>query len=191
VSQIKRVTVFCGSASGDDPVYAESARALGREMLARDVELVYGGGSIGLMGIVANELLANGGRVTGVIPRTLFVREVGHKGLTTLRIVDTMHERKAIMADLADAFVSLPGGFGTLDETFEALTLVQTRKVTRFPIVLIGREYWSGLLGWLRDVAMADGKLNQTDLDMLDVTDDVDEAVRIMVEARDGSVSAP
>jgi uncharacterized protein (TIGR00730 family) len=93
--------------------------------------------------------------------------------------------RKTMFVKYSQGFAVLPGGFGTLDELFEALTLVQTRKVTRFPIVLIGSEYWSGLLAWLRDVALADGKLSQADLDMLQVTDDVGEVVRLMVEARE------
>jgi uncharacterized protein (TIGR00730 family) len=93
--------------------------------------------------------------------------------------------RKTMFVKYSQGFAVLPGGFGTLDELFEALTLVQTQKVTRFPIVLIGSEYWAGLLGWLRDVALADGKINEADLDMLQLTDEVDEAVRLMVEARD------
>jgi uncharacterized protein (TIGR00730 family) len=93
--------------------------------------------------------------------------------------------RKTMFVKYSQGFAVLPGGFGTLDELFEALTLVQTQKVTRFPIVLIGSEYWSGLLAWLRDVALADGKINEADLDMLQLTDEVDEAVRLMVEARE------
>ena len=96
--------------------------------------------------------------------------------------------RKTMFVKYSQGFAVLPGGFGTLDELFEALTLVQTQKVTRFPIVLIGSDYWAGLLAWLREVAKAQGMINQTDLDMLQVTDDVDEAVRVMVEARDGVV---
>lgn len=122
---IGRVCVFCGSNSGSDPVYTEAARNLGR-LLARDgIALVYGGGSVGLMGEVADAVLGAGGEVIGVIPHALWAREVGHRGLTDLRIVETMHERKAMMADLADAFIALPGGLGTLEEIFEIWTWAQ------------------------------------------------------------------
>ena len=102
-----------------------------------------------------------------------------------LHVVDTLHQRKALMASLADGFAALPGGVGTLDELFEALTLVQTGKVTSFPIVLVGTAYWAGLVDWMRDSVLATGKIGQTDLDRLIVTDDLDEAVSIMVAARE------
>ena len=122
---IRRICVFCGSNSGSDPAYTEAARSLGR-LLARDgIGLVYGGGSVGLMGEVADAVLQSGGEVTGVIPHALWAREVGHRGLTDLRIVETMHERKALMADLSDAFIALPGGLGTLEEIFEIWTWAQ------------------------------------------------------------------
>ena len=122
---IRRVCVFCGSNSGSDPAYTEAARILGR-LLSRDgIALVYGGGSVGLMGEVADAVLQSGGEVIGVIPHALWAREVGHRGLTDLRIVETMHERKALMADLADAFIALPGGLGTLEEIFEIWTWAQ------------------------------------------------------------------
>ena len=122
---MKRVCVFCGSSAGARPVYAEAARATGRLLAERGIGLVYGGGNVGLMGEVADAVLAAGGRVTGVIPRALMEREVGHRGLTTLHVVGSMHERKALMVDLSDGFVALPGGFGTLDELCEALTWSQ------------------------------------------------------------------
>ncbi|HEX8831567.1 MAG TPA: TIGR00730 family Rossman fold protein [Longimicrobium sp.] len=122
---MKRVCVFCGSSAGNRPVYAEAARATGRALAERGIGLVYGGGNVGLMGEVADAVLAAGGEVIGVIPRQLMEREVGHGGLTTLEVVGTMHERKARMADLADGFVALPGGFGTLDELCEVLTWSQ------------------------------------------------------------------
>jgi uncharacterized protein (TIGR00730 family) len=117
--------VFCGSSSGVRPGYATTARELGRLLAGRDIGLVYGGGSVGLMGILADATLAAGGEVIGVIPQSLADREVAHRGLSELRIVETMHERKAVMADLADAFIAMPGGFGTLDEFFEILTWAQ------------------------------------------------------------------
>ena len=116
------ICVFCASSSGRDPVYAAAARELGATLAARNIRLVYGGGSVGLMGELADAVLANGGSVTGVIPQALWAREVGHRGLDDLRIVDTMHERKALMADLSDAFIALPGGLGTLEEIFEIWT---------------------------------------------------------------------
>jgi len=122
---IHRVCVFCGSNSGSDPVYVEAARDLGRFFAREGIGLVYGGGSVGLMGEMADAVLSSGGEVIGVIPHALWAREVGHRGLTDIRIVDTMHERKAMMADLADAFIALPGGLGTLEEIFEIWTWAQ------------------------------------------------------------------
>jgi len=117
--------VFCGSNVGRAPEYADFARATGRLLAGRGIGLVYGGGRVGLMGILADAALAAGGRVIGVIPRHLQQREVGHSGLTSLRVVDSMHERKALMAELSDAFIALPGGYGTLDEFAEVLTWSQ------------------------------------------------------------------
>jgi uncharacterized protein (TIGR00730 family) len=117
-----RICVFAGSRFGARPAYRSSAEALGRAIVARNLELVYGGARLGLMGVLADAVLAGGGRVTGVIPEDLVAREIAHPGLDDLRIVDSMHARKAVMADLADAFVALPGGWGTFDELFEILT---------------------------------------------------------------------
>ncbi len=119
------VCVFCGSSPGADPAFADAAESLGRELARRGIRLVYGGGRVGLMGVLADSALRCGGEVHGVITRALRDKEVAHLGLTTLRIVATMHERKAAMADEAEAFVMMPGGFGTLDEFFEALTWTQ------------------------------------------------------------------
>ncbi|HKV01598.1 MAG TPA: TIGR00730 family Rossman fold protein [Ktedonobacteraceae bacterium] len=122
---MKRICVFAGSNPGVRPEYREAARALGREIVARGLGVVYGGASIGLMGVLADTVLAGGGEVIGVIPRGLFRREVAHGGLTELHEVASMHERKALMADLADGFIALPGGFGTFDELFEIVTWAQ------------------------------------------------------------------
>lgn len=119
---MRRVCVFAGSSPGSRPVYAEAARALGSALASRQIELVYGGGNVGLMGVLADSVLEAGGRVTGVIPGALMAREVGHRGLSDLRVVASMHERKALMAELSDGFIALPGGWGTLDELFEILT---------------------------------------------------------------------
>jgi len=122
---VNRVCVFCGSSAGARESYAAAARAMGRALAERDLGLVYGGGRVGLMGILADAVLEAGGAVTGVIPHALMAREVGHRGLTELRVVRSMHERKALMADLADGFVALPGGFGTFEEFCEVLTWSQ------------------------------------------------------------------
>lgn len=123
--ELKRVCVFCGSSPGARPAYAEAARAMGRALAERGIGLVYGGGKVGLMGVVADAVLKAGGEVVGVIPEALLAREVGHGGVTELRVVRSMHERKATMADLSDAFVALPGGFGTWEEYCEVLTWAQ------------------------------------------------------------------
>lgn len=125
VGGLRSLCVFCGSTAGADPVFASAARRLGRTVADRGMTLVYGGGHVGLMGEVADAALAAGGRVVGVITRALQAREVAHGGLTELHVVDTMHQRKAAMADMADAFMALPGGFGTWDELFEAVTWTQ------------------------------------------------------------------
>lgn len=121
----RSVCVFCGSSAGALPAYAAAARELGALLAARGLTLVYGGGRVGLMGELAEACLAAGGRVVGVIPRSLLERELGHTGLTTLHVVGSMHERKALMADMADAFLALPGGMGTFDELFEIITWAQ------------------------------------------------------------------
>lgn len=122
---LRSVAVFCGSNPGLDPTYADTANELGALLAARSIGLVYGGGKVGLMGVVADAVLAGGGTVTGVIPRHLWEKEVGHEGLTELLIVDSMHERKMAMADRSDAFIALPGGVGTFEELFEAITWTQ------------------------------------------------------------------
>jgi uncharacterized protein (TIGR00730 family) len=148
-SVIKRVLVFCGSSPGARPEYAEAADALGRLLAGRGLGLVYGGASVGLMGAVADGALAAGGEVIGVIPRGLVEREIGHPGLTELREVSTMHERKALMADLSDAVIALPGGTGTLDELFELFTWSQLG-LHRMPIGLLDVVgYWQPLLAML------------------------------------------
>ena len=124
-ARIQRLCVYCGSAAGHDPVYAEAAHELGLAIAQRGMSLVYGGGHVGLMGIVADAALAAGAKVTGVIPTALMDSEVGHTQLTELRVVKDMHERKALMAELADGFVALPGGIGTLEELFEVMTWLQ------------------------------------------------------------------
>ena len=122
---MKRVCVFCGSNAGIRPEYGIAAQGLASVLARRGLGLVYGGGNVGLMGLLADSMLQAGGEVIGVIPQTLVAKEVAHRGVTALRIVDTMHQRKALMNELSDAFIALPGGFGTLDEFFEILTWSQ------------------------------------------------------------------
>jgi len=121
----RRICVFCGSNSGINPAYRAAAIAMGELLASRGIKLVYGGGNIGLMGILADAVLQSGGRAVGVIPESLMAKEVGHAGLSELRIVKSMHERKALMADLSDGFIAMPGGFGTFEEFCEVVTWSQ------------------------------------------------------------------
>ena len=142
---MKRVCVFCGASPGNDPVYAEAAAALGRAIAARGLGLVYGGGSVGLMGVVAKAAQDAGAEVIGVIPHVLMAREVHNTEIKDLRLVETMHERKALMASLSDGFLALPGGFGTLDEAFETLTWSQLGIQKKGLVFVDVLGYWSGL----------------------------------------------
>ena len=155
-----RICVFCGSNSGTRPDYAAAARELAAELVARDVGLVFGGGCIGLMGVVADAVLAADGEVIGVIPEQLVGWEVAHRGLTRLEIVATMHERKARMFDLSDAFVALPGGFGTLDEMFEMLTWRQLGLGDKPCAFLDVDGYYAPLMAML-DRMLAEGFLRE------------------------------
>src|SRR5579872_2693044 len=121
----KRICVFCGSSPGSRPSYAAAATSLGRHLAASGVAIVYGGGKVGLMGALADAALAAGGEVIGIMPRSLVEKEISHRGLSDLRVVSSMHERKALMADLADAFIAMPGGYGTFEEFCEVLTWTQ------------------------------------------------------------------
>ncbi len=122
---MQSVCVFCGSSQGNDPAYTQAARSLGRTLAEANVRLVFGGGHVGLMGVISNAALEAGGEVIGIIPKSLVERELAHPGLTDLRIVGSMHERKAMMSDLSEGFIALPGGTGTLEEFFEVLTWAQ------------------------------------------------------------------
>lgn len=147
---MKSICVYCGSAAGFDPVYAEVARGMARELVNQDVALVYGGGKVGLMGVIADEVMRLGGSATGIIPQTLLGLEVGHHGLTQLHVVKDMHERKAMMAQLADGFIAMPGGIGTLEELFEALTWAQLGFHDK-PVGLLNiAGYYDGLLAFLQ-----------------------------------------
>lgn len=144
-----RICVFCGSSIGAREAYAAGAKRLGELMVERGIGLVFGGGCIGLMGIMADTVLAHGGEAIGVIPDGLMQREIGHRGLTKLHVVETMHQRKALMADLADAFIALPGGYGTLEEFAEIVTWSQLGIQIK-PCTLLNIEgYWDGLLNFI------------------------------------------
>lgn len=167
---LHRLCVYCGSSAGSRPVYAEAASDLGQALAARGIGVVFGGGSVGMMGLVADAALEAGGEAVGVIPHGLAAREVGHPGLTVLHKVDTMHERKALMADLSDGFVALPGGLGTLEELMEVWTWAQLG-IHRKPVGLLNVEgYFDGLLAFI-DHAVAEGFVRETHRAMLLVGD--------------------
>lgn len=168
---LRSVTVFCGSSSGTDPAHAACAAALGELLVEQDIALVYGGGRVGLMGIVADAVLAAGGSVTGVIPQHLWDKEVGHAGLTELLIVDSMHERKLAMADRGDAFVALPGGIGTLEELAEALTWTQLGIHAKPVGVVDVGGFYGPLLAFL-DRSVAEGFMRPHHREMLLSADD-------------------
>jgi uncharacterized protein (TIGR00730 family) len=176
---MKSVCVFCGSNPGNDPVYAAGARAMGAEIARRGLTLVYGGGAVGLMGIVANAAMEAGGQVHGVIPKALKDKEVGHVGLTRLEVVDTMHTRKARMAELSDGFIAMPGGIGTFEELFEIWTWGQLGD-HRKPVALLNvAGFYDKLTGFLDDVVTA-GFLRDAHRSMLMVDEDATTLVRRM-----------
>jgi uncharacterized protein (TIGR00730 family) len=163
---LRSLCVFCGSSAGTREVYQQAAQTVGRLLCRRGIELVYGGGRVGLMGLVANACLNEGGRVIGVIPQALADKEVAHTGLTELRIVGSMHERKALMADLSDAFMSLPGGFGTWEEFFEVLTWSQLGIQRKACGVLNVAGYYDPLLD-MADRALSEGFVREAHRDLL------------------------
>lgn len=155
-TRLQAVAVYCGSAHGNNPDFTEAARTLGAELAARGLTLVYGGGNVGLMGEVADATLAAGGRVTGVIPRQLVDREMAHPGLTTLEVVDNMAQRKARMEELADAFICLPGGIGTLEEIVEVLCLQQLGLLDA-PVGLVDtNSFWQPFTAMLSSFAQSE-----------------------------------
>jgi uncharacterized protein (TIGR00730 family) len=163
---LRRICVFCGSSLGTSPAYRQAALTIGHLLCRRGIELVYGGGNVGLMGVVANACLSEGGRVIGVIPQALADKELAHAGLTELRVVSSMHERKSVMADLSDAFLSLPGGFGTWEEFFEVLTWSQLGIQRKACGVLNVEGYYDPLLA-MADRAAAEGFVRDAHRDLL------------------------
>ena len=176
------MAVYCGSADGTNPAFLADARALGKAIAAHGLGMVYGGANVGLMGAVADAALAGGSEVIGILPAVLEGREIAHTGLTALELVPTMHDRKARMAELADAFLVLPGGYGTLDELVEAVTWVQLGLHAK-PVILINTAgYWNGLLAFL-DTAVKAGFLKQRNRELLRVAANAREAVAMAIES--------
>jgi uncharacterized protein (TIGR00730 family) len=177
VKPLESLCVFCGSSVGNDPAFAAAAHTLGVEMARRGITLVYGGGQVGLMGIIADAVLQSSGRVIGVIPRHLLEREIAHRSLTELRIVETMHARKQLMADLAEAFVLMPGGFGSWDEFCEVVTWSQLG-LHRKPLGILNvLDYYSPFLA-MADQAVQQGFVRAGHRDAIVVADD---AVTLLV----------
>ncbi|WP_416211140.1 TIGR00730 family Rossman fold protein [Nitrospirillum sp. BR 11828] len=172
---MKRLCVFCGSSPGFDPQYLEAARGLGRVLAGAGIGLVYGGASVGLMGAVADAVMAAGGQVIGVIPESLKKKEIAHAGLTDLRVVASMHERKALMAELSDGFIALPGGIGTFEELFEVWTWAQLGHHQKPCAIYNVAGFYDGLTAFL-DSVVTSGFLKQHHRDML-VTADTAEAL--------------
>lgn len=170
---MKRVCVFCGSSPGARPGYRAAAEALGAAVAKRGLGLVYGGAHVGLMGVVADAALAHGGEVIGVLPRALEAKELAHRNLTTLYVVESMHERKALMAELSDCFVALPGGIGTLEETFEAWTWTQLGLHEK-PCALLDVEGYYASLQQFLDRAVADRFVRAEHRSMLLVESDAE-----------------
>lgn len=176
MSPVRSIGVFCGSSSRVAEAHREAARELGREIAARGLRLVYGGGDIGLMGLLADAALAAGGEVVGVIPRFLVDLEVAHHGLSELVVVETMHDRKREMAERSDAFVVLPGGFGTLDESIEIVTWRQLRLHEKPVVLLDVAGYWRPLLD-LVDHMIREGFAHEEHRTLLALADTVDAAI--------------
>lgn len=163
---MRRICVYCGSNTGARAVYTEAARQLADLLVREGLELVYGGASKGIMGVIADRVLEQGGIVHGVIPQSLFDKEIAHERLSELHVVESMHQRKTLMADLSDGFIAMPGGFGTLEEIIEAVTWGQLRFHDK-PCGLLNVDgYFDGLLGWL-DHAVAEGFLREENRGML------------------------
>src|SRR5262245_37983849 len=180
---MKRVCVFCGSSVGTNPAYREAAKAMGALLAKRGIALVYGGGHVGLMGVIADAVLDAGGEVTGVIPHSLAEREIEHRGLTKLHVVDSMHTRKAMMAELADAFIAMPGGVGTFEEFFEAVTWTQLG-LHRKPCGLLNTAGFYTPLAAFIDQAVTEGFIRATHRAIIVVDDDPERLLNTLSKAK-------
>ena len=176
---MKRICVYCGSNPGKSAEFLQSARTLAGELVRRDIGLVYGGASVGIMGEIADTVLAGGGEVIGVIPQALVDKEVSHSGLTELKIVDSMHERKEIMADISEGFIALPGGLGTIEEIFEVLTWAQLGFHKKPCALLNVKGYYDKLTQFLNH-AVAEGFIANTHREMLLVEEEPHRLLEIM-----------
>ena len=175
-----KICVFCGSATGLNPVYAEAARQLGSLIGSNSATLVYGGGKVGLMGITADAVMDSGGSVVGVIPEFLVKREVGHHGITQLEIVDSMHQRKNRMADLSDAFIAMPGGWGTLEEVSEILTWKQLGLIDQPVILLNVNGFFDPLLTQIQSM-LQEGFLKPEYIENLKVAENPQQAISLII----------
>lgn len=175
-----KICVFCGSATGLNPVYGEAARQLGSLIGSNSATLVYGGGKVGLMGITADAVMASGGFVVGVIPEFLVKREVGHHGITQLEIVDSMHQRKNRMADLSDAFIAMPGGWGTLEEVSEILTWKQLGLIDQPVILLNVNGFFDPLLTQIQSM-LQEGFLKPEYIENLKVAENPQQAISLII----------
>lgn len=184
---MKKICVYCGSSSGKSPEYIESARLLAKELVKRNIGLVYGGASVGIMGEIADTVLAGGGEVIGVIPKSLADKEISHNGLSELKVVDSMHERKAIMAELSDGFIALPGGLGTLEELFEVLTWSQLGFHKKPCALLNVKQYYNGLTTFL-DHAVSEEFVKPIHKEMLLVESDPIQLLNAMLNYNPPSV---
>jgi uncharacterized protein (TIGR00730 family) len=179
---MKSIAVYCGASLGAKPLYADAARQLARALVEHNIALVYGGGKVGLMGVIADEVLRLGGEATGVIPHALMAREVGHEGLTRMFVVKDMHERKAMMSDLSDGFIAMPGGMGTLEELFEMVTWSQLG-IHAKPVGLLNVEgFYEGLVAFVRHLH-DEGFVRQQHLDIIKVESEAGALVRRLQSA--------
>jgi uncharacterized protein (TIGR00730 family) len=184
---MRRLCVFCGSKCGDRSIYTDATQRLGAAIVYRGLGVVYGAGHVGLMGVLADAVLQAGGEVIGVIPQALVDKELAHSGLTEMRVVASMHERKAVMADLSDAFLALPGAYGTADEFFEILTWAQLGMHAK-PIGLLNVEgFFDPLLVWL-DHTVREGFLRKRHRELLIIDGDPEEVLDRILAARPGPV---
>ena len=182
MNNVRRLAVYCGSAAGSDPIFADATRATAAAMVREKIQLVYGGGRLGLMGLIADSVLDLGGFVYGVIPQALVDIEVAHSSVTELHIVETMHERKAKMTELADAFLALPGGIGTLDEFFEAWSW-NALGYHKKPFCLLNvNGYWDGLITFI-DHATQSGFMSAKRRKQLLVATSPEQALELLDEA--------
>lgn len=180
MTEIKSLLVYCGANEGFHPMYGEAAKGLGKILAREKIKLIYGGGSIGLMGILANEVLKNGGEVEGVIPDFLNVKEIGHKSLTKLHLVKSMHERKAVMEKLCDAAIALPGGFGTMDEVFEMLTWKQLG-LHKKPIGILNQNGFYNHFVLQMNRMVEEGFLTTSNRDLLFVAETIPSLLAMMM----------